>query len=142
MHSSRYFVNKFADFPGTVGDISYVRGLIPEVLKHIEKRCPPQSRQNKDGGLYVGPAGVAYAFYYVADSGLFPEQRQYLLAKALEYLKVVFLLCFWYLGLVIDDAWWYDIMIAILYDDSGTQNVLRLMNSRNSGEVRQINQET
>ncbi|KAK3741810.1 hypothetical protein QZH41_010444 [Actinostola sp. cb2023] len=88
MQSSRYFPNRFADFSGTVGDISYVRGLIPQLLAHIEKQCPPQSRQNKDGGLYVGPAGVGYAFYYVAESGVFPEQRQQLLMKALEYLKI------------------------------------------------------
>lgn len=89
MHSSRYFVNKFADFSGNLEDVSYVRVLIAQNLEYIEKNCSPQSRQNKDGGLYVGPAGIAYAFYHVAESGLFPDQRQSLLLKALEYLKVV-----------------------------------------------------
>ncbi|XP_031549930.1 lanC-like protein 3 [Actinia tenebrosa] len=88
MHSSRYFINRYADFTGSIGDCSYVRELISRLLSQIEKKCPPTSHENMDGGLYVGLAGIGYALYHVADSGLFPEHRQQLLIKALQYLKI------------------------------------------------------
>ena len=61
----RFFPNTYPDFSGQ-GDVSdpslyltkakQVASFINANIKHVEQN-------NIDGGLYVGPAGVAYAFW-------------------------------------------------------------------------------
>lgn len=86
----RYFANNYKDFSGTLGNVEYLKNLIPNVLQLIEKQSPPE-RSSCDGGLYVGGAGIGYAFYAVAESSAqFPvaNTREDCLRKALEYMKV------------------------------------------------------
>ena len=45
----------------------------------------PADFENCDGGLYVGPAGVAYALYYLSQSGHFPDDQHEYLNQAQEY---------------------------------------------------------
>ncbi|XP_029180471.2 lanC-like protein 3 [Acropora millepora] len=84
---SRYFVNKYKDFSGSLGNVEYLRELVQRVLKLIDERSPPQ-RASCDGGLYVGGAGIGYAFYAVAQSSEFANVREQCLMKALEYMQV------------------------------------------------------
>lgn len=84
---SRYFVNKYKDFSGSLVNVEYVRELVQRVLKLIDERSPPQ-RASCDGGLYVGGAGIGYAFYAVAQSSEFANVREQCLMKALEYMQV------------------------------------------------------
>lgn len=87
---ARCFANNYKDFSGTLGNVEYLKDLIPNVLQLIEKQSPPE-RSSCDGGLYVGGAGIGYAFYAVAErSAQFPaaNKRQDCLRKALEYMKV------------------------------------------------------
>ena len=86
----RCFANNYKDFSGTLGNVEYLKNLIPNVLQLIEKQSPPE-RSSCDGGLYVGGAGIGYAFYAVAESSAqFPvaNTREDCLRKALEYMKV------------------------------------------------------
>lgn len=86
----RCFANNFKDLSGTLGNVEYLKNLIPNVLQLIEKQSPPE-RSSCDGGLYVGGAGIGYAFYAVAESSArFPvaNTRDDCLRKALEYMKV------------------------------------------------------
>lgn len=85
---SRYFVNKYKDFSGSLGNVEYLRELAQRVLKLIDERSPPQ-RASCDGRLYVGGAGIGYAFYAVAQSSEFANIREQCLMKALEYMQVI-----------------------------------------------------
>ena len=83
----RYFPNPYKDFNGDVGKSDYVKDLIPQVLQVIGQNCQPL-RRNADGGLYVGVAGIAYAFYYIAEHKDFADRRQEYLEKAAQYIQV------------------------------------------------------
>jgi len=89
---SRCFVNKYKDFAGSLGNVDYLRELVPRVLQLIEEQSPPD-RCSDDGGLYVGGAGIGYAFYAVAESSGFANMREQLLRKALEYMQVRIFKC-------------------------------------------------
>ena len=85
---SRCFVNKYKDFSGSLGSVEYLRDLVRRVLQLIEEKSPPE-RASTDGGLYVGGAGIGYAFYAVAESSAVANIREQCLRKALEYMKVI-----------------------------------------------------
>ncbi|XP_068696330.1 lanC-like protein 3 [Montipora foliosa] len=84
---ARYFVNKYKDYSGSLGNVEYLRDLVQRVLRLIEERSPPE-RASCDGGLYVGGAGIGYAFYAVAQSPEFTNIREQCLRKSLEYMEV------------------------------------------------------
>ena len=63
------------------------REYVPVLLQIIHKNCAP-SPENCEGGVYVGATGVAYAFYHVAESGLFDEKKDHFLNIAEKYIKV------------------------------------------------------
>ena len=86
---SRCFVNQYKDFSGSLGSVEYLKDLVPRVLRLIEEQSPPE-RSSHDGGLYVGGAGIGYAFYAVAESSKFTISniRDQCLRKAFEYIKV------------------------------------------------------
>lgn len=67
------------------------REYVPVLLQIVNKNCLPAA-EHTDGGIYVGAAGVAYAFYHVAQSGVFEEKREQFLSTAEKYIKVKFLL--------------------------------------------------
>lgn len=85
---SRCFVNRYKDFSGSLGSVEYLRDLVGRVLQLIEEKSPPE-RSSHDGGLYVGGAGIGYAFYAVAESSAFANIREQCLKKALEYMQVI-----------------------------------------------------
>lgn len=80
-------MNHYQQFSGTLGSVEYLRDLVQRVLQLIEAKSPPQ-RASRDGGLYVGAAGIGYAFYSVAECAEFSNIRDQCLGKALEYVKV------------------------------------------------------
>ncbi len=86
----RFFVNKLPDFvPGTrvQVDSNFFKKAITNMMDTIVQNMPP-TFDNCDGGLYVGCAGVAYMFQYVANSEPFLDTRQELLTKARNYVDV------------------------------------------------------
>lgn len=56
-------------------------------MQLIEEKSPPQ-RASRDGGVYVGAAGIGYAFLSVAECTEFSNIRDQCLGKSLEYMKV------------------------------------------------------
>lgn len=84
---SRYFVNQYQQFSGTLSNVEYLRDLVKRVLQLIVEKSPPQ-RASRDGGLYVGAGGIGYAFFSVAECTEFLNIREQCLGKALEYMKV------------------------------------------------------
>ena len=84
---SRCFLNGYDKFAGALGSVEYLRDLVHRVLQLIEEKSPP-NRSSCDGGLYVGAAGIGYAFYSVAESSDFSNIREQCLGKALEYMQV------------------------------------------------------
>ncbi|XP_002742235.1 lanC-like protein 3, partial [Saccoglossus kowalevskii] len=85
----RYFVNTLKDFvPGSVvhvpKEVIYerVNAVCQQIARHQEANF-----DNADGGLYVGPAGLACAFYRLASSGNFQDKKSEHLARAQEYLS-------------------------------------------------------
>ena len=85
---SRCFVNKYKEFSGSLGSVEYLRDLVRRVLQLIKENSPPEVA-SRDGGLYVGCAGIGYAFYAVAESSAFANTREQCLKKALEYMQVI-----------------------------------------------------
>ena len=86
---SRCFENKFRDYEGTLGNCDYLRDVVRRVLRLIVERSPSRTA-SRDGGLYVGPSGIGYSFYAVAESAEFSNIREECLQKALEYVKVIY----------------------------------------------------
>lgn len=84
----RCFVNKYKDYSGSLGNVEYLRDLVPKVLHLIEEQSPPE-RASRDGGLYVGCAGIGYSFYAVSENSEFANLREQCLTKALEYTQVI-----------------------------------------------------
>lgn len=85
----RYFQNKFEDF--TVGSDVYIdtdkwKARVEEIVKSVLNGMPPDHR-NCDGGLYVGNAGAAYMFYYLANSEMFSSRKADFLENGLIYGK-------------------------------------------------------
>ena len=85
---SRCFVNKYKEYSGSLESVEYLRDLVCRVLQLIEENSPPEVA-SRDGGLYVGGAGIGYAFYAVAESSAFANIREQCLRNALEYMQVI-----------------------------------------------------
>ena len=86
----RYFINKLGDFvPGSrvQVDLDCWRRIVLSTTQIINEKMPP-TFDNCDGGLYVGCAGIAYMYYYLASNPCFAEHRQELLIKARNYTDV------------------------------------------------------
>lgn len=86
----RHFKNRLPEFqPGTRVELEIPkwREVILTYANSIVQRMPP-TFDNCDGGVYVGCAGVAYMFYYLAQSEIFQDMRQDLLTKARNYADV------------------------------------------------------
>ena len=86
----RYFANELADFfPGNrvIIDQELWKQKVYQVTKSIASHFAP-TFDNCDGGLYVGCAGVAYMYYYLAQSPKLGDFRQEFLTKARNYVDV------------------------------------------------------
>ena len=71
-------------------DNTYWKSIIKITVDSILSNIPPVVDHCK-GGLYVGCAGVAYMFHYLANSDTFgnkPARRQELLANAKKYTDI------------------------------------------------------
>ncbi|XP_067676711.1 lanC-like protein 3 [Haliotis asinina] len=90
MSRSRYFVNRLKDFregSEVVLATSKWKEMSESLAKTVSEKMAP-NLDNCDGGLYVGNAGVAYMFWYLASSAAFEEKRKQLLEQAFEYFGV------------------------------------------------------
>ncbi|XP_065057896.1 lanC-like protein 3 [Rhopilema esculentum] len=87
MQHPRYFENTLDDSKPSQDISDAQKDYVPELLQIIHKNCPPLP-ENCDGGMYVGAAGIAYAFYHVAESPTFSEKRSNFLDIAEAYIKV------------------------------------------------------
>lgn len=86
----RYFVNRYQEASsGTKVEIDRDRVAEQVMLltNDIKHKMPP-TVDNCDGGIYVGCAGVAYAFYSLTTIPSFSQMRARLLAKAKEYADI------------------------------------------------------
>lgn len=97
---NRYFINPYINQPASQlrpdVDQQKWKDRVLELAQHIQTN---EARYTKDhdGGLYVGPAGVAYSFYYLTTApGLVMEEKE----KA-KYLKFA-------MDLVEDNAGYYE----------------------------------
>ena len=87
---TRFLANRMADFvPGSQVniDVPYWKDLIVQMAGRITKKMPP-TFDNCDGGLYVGCAGVAYMFQYIAKTQVFADMREEFLTRARNYMDV------------------------------------------------------
>ncbi|XP_042316888.1 lanC-like protein 3 [Sceloporus undulatus] len=92
MESQRCFPNRFADYKGSLlagqgqeAVAPLVQATIARILREVpglepEPEGSPSGRGlGEEGGLYGGPAGVAYMLFHVAQCPLFaPEREAYL----------------------------------------------------------------
>lgn len=87
--SSRYFINNLKDFtPG--GNIKIPKDALQnQCYEYMQKITDQQTLNPKDcdGGLYVGLAGVSYAFYHLSQNPHFQKERQDFLSKSWHYLQ-------------------------------------------------------
>ena len=91
----RHFINQMSDLvPGSRVhvDQAHFKGLVRGLLKAIVEGMPP-TFDNCGGGLYLGCAGVAYMFYYLAKSEVFSDMREELLTRARNYTEVSLSYC-------------------------------------------------
>ncbi|XP_059895527.1 LOW QUALITY PROTEIN: lanC-like protein 3 [Gadus macrocephalus] len=84
MENNLCFLNPFSDYKGalhssrgTAAIVSTVTATVDIILKQV-----PLDPGDYDGGLYDGPAGVAYMLFHVAECALFSEQRDAYLETA------------------------------------------------------------
>ena len=85
MENNLCFLNRFSDYKGalhsgrgTAAIVSTVTATVDNILKQV----PLDPDGDYDGGLYDGPAGVAYMLFHVAECALFSEQRDAYLQTA------------------------------------------------------------
>ena len=98
---ARYFVNPYINIPirelEADVDPHELRGRIKELAQYIRENKVQYKNEN-NGGLYVGPAGIGYAFYHLAVSpGMQMDETE-----RQDYTKLA-------MGLVEENAKYYEI---------------------------------
>ncbi|KAF6730310.1 LanC-like protein 3 [Oryzias melastigma] len=90
MENNRCFANRFSDYKGVLLPGQSAEVILPAVVATVEKilRKVPVDISDCDGGLYDGPAGVAYMLYHVSECPLFSEQRDVYLKTAKQIIDV------------------------------------------------------
>ncbi|KAJ8350433.1 hypothetical protein SKAU_G00255630 [Synaphobranchus kaupii] len=90
MENKRCFANRFADYKGALctgqnndSIVRTVKATIEKILKKV-----PTDLKDCDGGLYDGPAGVAYMLYHVSECPWFAQQRDVYLKTAKQIIDV------------------------------------------------------
>ncbi|XP_056145873.1 lanC-like protein 3 [Lampris incognitus] len=90
MENNRCFANRFSDYKGALLPGQDAGTVVPAVTATIDKilRRVPMDAGDCDGGLYDGPAGVAYMLFHVTECAYFSEQRDAYLRTAKQIIDV------------------------------------------------------
>lgn len=90
MENTRCFANRFSDYKGALLPGQGAEAIVPTVVGTVDKilKKLPIDISDCDGGLYDGPAGVAYMLYHVSDCPLFSEHRDVYLKAAKQIIDV------------------------------------------------------
>ncbi|XP_046903665.1 lanC-like protein 3 [Hypomesus transpacificus] len=90
MENARCFSNRFADYQGALLAGQGIEKVVPAVIATIDKILVLSKVDLNacDGGLYDGPAGVAYMLYHVSECPLFSKQRENYLKTAKQIVDV------------------------------------------------------
>ncbi|XP_033635990.1 lanC-like protein 3 [Asterias rubens] len=87
----RFFVNHLPDFKDgseveiPVTDLQErIRNIVDAIVQNVQ----PRNVRNRDGGLYVGSAGIAYALWYISMTGGFPKDAMRFLSLSKKYIDV------------------------------------------------------
>ena len=90
MQHPRHFENNLDDTQAAEEVSTAQKDYVPELLQIIHKNCPALA-ENCEGAMYVGAAGIGYAFFHVAECPVFAEKRNQFLEIAESYIKVKFM---------------------------------------------------
>lgn len=85
MENNRCFANRFSDYRGALlPPAQGAHTIVPIVVATVDKvlKKIPVDISDCDGGLYDGPAGVAYMLYHVGECPLFSDHRDVYLKTA------------------------------------------------------------
>ncbi|GFS71219.1 lanC-like protein 3 [Nephila pilipes] len=87
MASNRYFINKLNDSVGAFVEIPKIdiKNLCMRYVEYIFSQ--KSTKDQVDGGLYVGSSGIGYMCYYLSQHQQFTEKKQEFLEKSLYYMK-------------------------------------------------------
>ncbi|XP_072300765.1 lanC-like protein 3 isoform X2 [Eucyclogobius newberryi] len=90
MENNRCFANQFADYRGALLPGPGAEAIVPAVISTVDKilKKIPLDVSDCDGGLYDGPAGVAYMLFHVSECPLFSEQRDVYLKTAKQIIDL------------------------------------------------------
>eukprot|EP00064_Thunnus_orientalis_P001630 superscaffoldBa00000112_g1633 len=90
MENTRCFANRFSDYKGALIPGQGAEIVVPAVISTVDKilKKVPIDISDYDGGLYDGPAGVAYMLYHVSECPLFSQQRDVYLKTAKQIIDV------------------------------------------------------
>ncbi|XP_026001471.1 lanC-like protein 3 isoform X2 [Astatotilapia calliptera] len=90
MENTRCFANRFSDYKGALLPGQGAEAAVPVVVASIDKilQTVPIDLSDCDGGLYDGPAGVAYMLYHVSEFPLFSEYRDVYLKTAKQIIDM------------------------------------------------------
>ncbi|KAK7882467.1 hypothetical protein WMY93_028641 [Mugilogobius chulae] len=90
MDNNRCFANRFADYKGALLPGQGAEAIVPAVISTVDKilRKVPLDVGDCDGGLYDGPAGVAYMLFHVSECPLFSLQRDVYLKTAKQIIDI------------------------------------------------------
>ncbi|KAM7407288.1 hypothetical protein PAMA_003149 [Pampus argenteus] len=90
MENTRCFANRFSDYKGALLPGQGAEAVVPAVISTVDKilKNVPIDISDYDGGLYDGPAGVAYMLYHVSECPLFSQQRDVYLKTAKQIIDV------------------------------------------------------
>lgn len=93
MENNRCFANRFSDYSKSAllpdhGAETVVPAVVATVDRILTKVPISSEADDCDGGLYDGPAGVAYMLYHVSECPLFSERRDAYLKAAKRIIDV------------------------------------------------------
>ncbi|CAG5865727.1 unnamed protein product [Menidia menidia] len=84
MENPRCFANRFSDYRGALLPGQTAEAVVPAIVSTIERilQKVPVDLSDCDGGLYDGPAGVAYMLYHASECPALCAQRGLYLRSA------------------------------------------------------------
>ncbi|XP_051260641.1 lanC-like protein 3 isoform X2 [Dicentrarchus labrax] len=90
MENTRCFANRFTDYKGALLPDQGAQAIVPVIVATVDQvlKKVPIDINECDGGLYDGPAGVAYMLYHVSECPRFSEHRDAYLKTAKQIIDV------------------------------------------------------